>query len=423
MAGVASALAIFMIVFTGSRGAWFGLVAAAAIWLGVEAVRWKGPRRRVALIAFVAVVVALVVAVLAIPQLEKRISSPSSEATIQWRLVAWRAAGRTALSRPLLGWGPNSFRIVYTSYWPRTVQAKAADAATVGDPHDIVMSAAASLGIPGALALLALIGTAGLACVGLTRARRDDDLRPVAICTALVGGLAALMFHYATLDTMPILAVLLGILVAAQTKPIGSITPAASGWARAATIALASVLSIMMIAAAGLAGADTVMRDAFVQAAGDAPWAAVGAQLHAAEALAPWEPTFGWAIGKAAIEALQNGSNLQAYSDGQKALEATRRVLPSDPAVVYDSAYLTLRYGIVNHDETPIRNALNAFVRLGEEDPNNPTYWSARGLAVALLGEYVEAERDLRTALLLSPRNAEYTKALQQVESAARSGQ
>jgi Flp pilus assembly protein TadD len=188
-------------------------------------------------------------------------------------------------------------------------------------------------------------------------------------------------------------------------------------------IALASVLSIMVIAAAGLAGADTVMRDAFVQAAGNAPWASVDAQLHTAEALAPWEPTFGWAIGKAAIEALQSGSNLQAYSDGQKALAATRRVLPSDPAVVYDSAYLTLRYGIVSHDATPIRDALNAFVMLSEKDPNNPTYWSARGLAAALLGEFAEAERDLRTALLLSPRNGEYTKALQQVESAARSGQ
>jgi hypothetical protein len=371
------------------------------------------------LLAAVAVVVAMGVSVVAIPRLEKRVASASA-GTIEWRLVVWQAAGRITMDRPLLGWGPNSFRYVYPSYRPHSVSANSNLGATAGDPHDIVMSAAASLGIPGALGLLTLIGAAGLACVGIVRARKDDDLRPIAVGAALAGGLAALLFHYATLDTMPMMAVLLGSLVAAQAKPGPSHAPDAGKWARAAAVAPAVVFSLVLVAAAGLVGADATMRAALVASASGSSWPAVDAQLHSAEGLAPWEPTFVWAVGKAAIQAVVSNGDAQAYSDGLAALETAHQALPLEDGVVFDSAYLKLRFGVVRRDAAPIRQAYAVFVTLSQKDPNNPKYWSARGIAAAAVGDFTEAESDLSTAVSLAPGKSEYAKALQQVQKMAK---
>lgn len=422
LAGLAAALAVFMIVFTASRGAWVGLLVLAGVWLGVEAVRWERARRRTVLLAAVAVVVALGVAVIAIPRLEKRVASASA-GTIEWRLVVWQAAGRIALDRPLLGWGPNSFRYVYPAYRPHDVSANSNLGATAGDPHDIVMSAASSLGIPGALGLLALIGTAGLACVGIVRGRKDDDLAPIALGAALAGGLTALLFHYATLDTMPIMAVLLGTLVAAHAGPGAPRAPGAGRWAQAGAVTLAVVFSLVLVAAAGLVGADATMRTALVASASGSSWQSVDAQLHSAEALAPWEPTFVWAIGKAAIQAVVSSGDARAYSDGLAALDAARQSLPLDDGVVFDSAYLKLRDGVALRTAAPIREAHAVFVTLTEKDSNNPKYWSARGIAAAAVGDFTEAESDLQTAVSLAPGKKEYSRALQQIRNMAKPAQ
>lgn len=421
VAGLGAASAIVMIVFTASRGAWVGLVVAAAVWLGVEAVRWERSRRRMVFAAALGVAVLLAVAVLAIPRLGKRVA-PASGGTIEWRLVVWQATARIVADRPLLGWGPNSFRYVYPSFRPRSVAANSNLGSTAGDPHDVVMSAAVSLGIPGALGLLALIATAGVACAGLLRSRRDDDLMPVAITTALSGGLAALMFHYATLDTMPVMAVLLGLLVAARVRPRGPLVPSPDRWTRAVAAGMCGVLAIVLVAASGLVAADSVMRAALAPAAGGSTWPATDARLHSAEVLAPWEPTFTWAIGKAAIVAVSDTGDPRAYADGQAALSSARRSLPLDNGVVFDQAYLMARFGIATRDVGPIREARATFGTLTGKDPNNPQYWKARGLASASLGLFAEAEEDLRTAISLAPGKSEYATALRQVQSAARSG-
>lgn len=417
-AGVAAALAVFMIVFTASRGAWVGLLAMAVVWLAVEAARWERPRRRMVLVAAIVVALALGVAVLAVPRLQKRVTSAST-GTIEWRLVVWQAAGRITLDRPLLGWGPNSFRYVYPSYRPLSASANSRIGATAGDPHDIVMSAAASLGLPGALALLAFAGMTGVAWAGIAGARRGDDLRPIAVGAALAGGLTALLFHYATLDTMPVIAVLVGFVLAAQAEQGDSGAAARERWARPVALALAGVFSSVALASAGLVAADIDMRGALAANASGSPWPFVDEQLHSAQALAPWEPTFTWAIGKAAIQAVATSGDAQAYADGQAALHAARRALPLENGVVFDAAYLKLRLGVARRDPAFVREAHATFVTLTRKDPHNPEYWNARGISAAGVGDFTEAVSDLRTAVSLAPGTSEYAKALRQVRKMA----
>jgi O-antigen ligase len=415
-AGIAFALAVSMLLFSGSRGAWLGFVVGALLWMGIESRRWAktGSRRKIALIAAAVVLAALVSAVLAVPQLRARFAITSS-ATVEWRFIAWDAAGHATLDRPLLGWGPDSFRAIYTSYWPTEVQASAANAATVGDPHNIFANAAASLGLPGALVLLGLVVAMGMACTSLVKARTDQDLKALAISTALAGGLVAVLFHYVTLDTLPLMAILTGLVVGAQARAVVPGKRARHVFARAGVVVVAGVLLITTLAAAGLVGADAYMRSALASA-GQSPWTSVKSKLHVAQVLAPWEPTFKWAVGKAAVQALGGQDRAQAYSDGRQALEATGRSLPLEPGVAYDLAYLRLTEGLATHDDGLVRDAQKVFVALSDADANNPTYWSARGIAAAALGDRAEALRDMQTALVLAPNNAEYKTALKQLE-------
>jgi O-antigen ligase len=415
VAGLACAFAVFMVVFSASRGAWLGLIAAAVVWLVAEAARLDGSRRRVAFVAAVAVVVALVVVVLAVPRLEKRVTS-SGAGTIEWRLVVWQASGEIALGRPALGWGPNSFRYVYPPYRPASASVNANLQSTVGDPHNLVLSAATSLGIPGALGLLALCALAGAATLASIRERRDEDLRPVALGAALVGGVVSLMFHYATLDTMPILAVALGLLVASRPSMRDTLTRSDETVARLMAVGSAGVLCVALALTVGLLAADATMGRGFAALAQGSPWTTVATELRAAQSLAPWEPTFTWAIGKAAIRSIEGTADPQAYADGQAALETARRALPLDDGVAFDSAYLRLRFGAAGHDAGLTREARAALVALSGRDPNNAKYRYASGLASAALGEFAKAESELRVAIRLAPGNAEYRAALRQVE-------
>jgi len=90
--------------------------------------------------------------------------------------------------------------------------------------------------------------------------------------------------------------------------------------------------------------------------------------------------------------------------------------VPLDDGVAFDSAYLKLRFGAARHDAGLTSEARAALVVLSERDPNNAKYRYVSGLASAALGEFAEAELELRAAITLAPGNAEYVAALRQVE-------
>lgn len=417
-AAASTALALFMVVFTESRGAWLGLAAEGAVWLGFEVPRWSPARRRAVLVAAAAAVLLFATAVLAVPRLQNRIA-PASGGTIEWRLQVWQASARMVAARPLLGWGPNAFRSVYPSFRPLDPVVTAGAGATTGDPHNVVVSAAVSLGVPAALALLALMGAAGVDAVRLVRGRRDEDLRPVALAAGLAGGLVALMFHYATLDTLPVAASLIGLLIAARTRPDPLPAGADPKWTALPAAGLAVVLGLCAVGAGGILVADMELRDALALAAGGSTWSAVSARLSEAARTAPWEPTFTWAIGKAAISAVGSNGDARAYADGQAALSAVRRALPLESGVAFDSASLMYRYGATHADAALIGTAAATLAQLTTNDPNNAEYVGALGVAEAALGRFPDAERDLRKAVALTPGRSAYANALSKVLSRA----
>ncbi len=111
-----SALAVLAVVASGTRGSLFG-VAGGVFFMGawLFSRRNLSPRSR-----FVVVIAALAVIVLAVLPLRTRLMeisvSGDQTGTAQVRGIIWEGGFSMFRDRPLLGWGPGSFQIVFPAY-------------------------------------------------------------------------------------------------------------------------------------------------------------------------------------------------------------------------------------------------------------------------------------------------------------------
>jgi O-antigen ligase len=245
----AGALDLFAVVQEGGRGAasaWIGntgvlgLVAALGAVLVVPAVlRRRSPARRVGAAALVLVLAAaavavqsvtgvlalgagVVVALLAlVPRRRRRwlaagaaalalagaaaawilVVRPggrSLDALLSYRFGPWAAAAEMAVDRPALGWGAGSFEAEFPPHlvdaelrWHRRL-ANPVLAGSYAEAHNEVLQAAAELGMPAALLLLA---AAGLVVAPLVRPHGAEagsgDRRLLGERAAVLGTLAA----------------------------------------------------------------------------------------------------------------------------------------------------------------------------------------------------------------------------------------
>ncbi len=222
-----TAAALILLFTSGSRGGFLGLAALLALALCVAP--W--PRRRKLQVAAAAV---LAVALFAAAHPRTRtLFSPAADRTLAASDVqrsAMLEAGRLmTVDRPLLGWGPGTVPLVYPLYRDRLDGG----AENVLQLHSTPVHAAAELGLPAVVALLALLG--------LVARHRGRD--PVAALAVL--GYAAFSLTDWQLD-VPVFAAALALLAAAVAPPRA---PAAPAWAptvlAAATVATLAVVALL----------------------------------------------------------------------------------------------------------------------------------------------------------------------------------
>lgn len=413
-AGAGCVLALPVVLMTQSRGAWAGALAAVVVAVGLLLLR-RGDRRTTlrAIGAAVAVVALAAAGIALVPALRERLN-PARNATIVWRLGVWGATTRMVADRPLLGWGPGSFRYVYPTYRPPRLEPREWPEGVTADAHNLVLSVAASAGVPGALALLTLAVAIGGAC--LAAVRRGSHGWPVLLTgtVALAGGFTALQFHFLTSDTLPAIALLGGFVVA--FAPASADGRAGAG-ARGVVAVVGLMLACVAVAAAGALEADRLRLGVLERQSSGASWSEVAGDLKRAAALAPWEPAFEQTIGKVATQALPHGGDAAIAAQGETAFDAARRVSPLDDEIVNDLGLLLLRQGLLASDRTRSERALDLFAGLTERDPNNAGRWAARAQAAAALGDLESARADLSKALELAPGSTEFRKMLDAVEN------
>jgi len=397
-----------------SRGAWAGAAAGAVCWLVSEARRWDQARRvKVGLASLLVGVAAVALVVGVVPNAGARVAelADPSAGTAGWRTVVWSQSLRMVADRPLLGFGPGSFRYAFPQYRTAATMTGEGGAQVLEDPHNILVSAAVATGVPGLLVLVALLATIFGAAWRIDEgADAEPGLAGPAIIAALAGGFAALQFHFFTLDTLPLFAALAGLALAhAESASAGREVPGLPGSIAAVrwiAALVAGVLTAASLAAGGLVLADYAVASGFGLVGTGAPWAAARAEFERARALAPWEPALQWALGRAATQRISSAHETAAFPDAEAAMLSAGRRLPADPLLVAQTSELYLVEGLATQDREAIQRSLVLAERAIALDPQNGYRWETKGTALAALGDSAGAVTALRTSVGYSPEDS-----------------
>lgn len=205
VARVTIGFACSALVLTGSRAAWLGLAAGAVVWIFRSGGRVP---RRAALIAAGALagVAALYISPAGQPLRSRTrwfVEDPWGGA----RPTLWRDSFVMGLSRPLAGFGPETF----TAQFPRHESIRLAQAYpdfAHESPHNIFLDALVSQGLPGLLLL------AALTIAGLAAAFRSPH---PGLSAALTAGLVSQQFTVFTIPTA--LITFLAVALAFEAAP------------------------------------------------------------------------------------------------------------------------------------------------------------------------------------------------------------
>ncbi len=198
---VAAAVSTAAIAFSGTRGAWLGLIVGGGVFVALELPRKFSPQakwlRPIALrVAIACAVVLLSVLLIA--------SNPASRNMIvrarmfmtegftgAGRTLLWRDSLRMATDFAVTGCGPEGFRKAFLAYKSKELARFAPDNNNESS-HDSYLDASISFGLPGAgLYTTIIVSSFSL----LSRARRRLNRRRRVIITGLLSSFAAVTVH------------------------------------------------------------------------------------------------------------------------------------------------------------------------------------------------------------------------------------
>ena len=375
---VAGALAgAVTLVLSASRGALVGAGVAAAI---ATVILLRG-RRKGWWIPMVAAA-ALVGAMLLVPTSRSRLTgtSPFSEATISGRLLLWQETWRMIRQDPLLGGGPSRFvdsiNPFHTSQWAAAVGPYAPP----DSPHSLILQVLASTGVVGLVAVLAL---AGLLLWPLLR-RADLDPWQAAGLTVALGVAAAYLTAFTDPITTPLTALILGGAVATPRATYST------AWKDRALAVLSALTGLF------LGGTLLIAELIYSSALGGG----VGAAeiLRGAAAVRPFDPDLARRVGYT-IDRLAESSK----ADPLVAVTLLVRTCPLLPGSIECLQALADAQDLAgNH--TAALETLD--VALGI-DPYNVDSLLKKGVALATMGKYEDAETAFLSAAAVRPTAAE----------------
>jgi len=418
-AAIAAGFGALSLAGTSSRGAWLGALVAIVTWLVLEAPAWTPVvRRRVALAGSALVVVGLTATLLLAPNLASRAASAfdTTSGTALWRRSVWSSAIEMSGDRPILGWGPNTFRFAYPLYRGAELAEDSADPQIVADAHNVFVNTLAERGPIAALALGGWLIALGAATVRTARARKAgvtavadyQRLLLAASAASLAGGIIALNFHFLTLDTGALFmtnALLLARITGPQPPPASS----RESYSTAILIGfwVAAGLSLLMgCALVGVSLGDRAIARGFAKVDAGAPTGSIAEEFADAQSVAPWEAVFWSAEGHAMLVHLQSGAgDAEAYELGTRAMATAEGLTPHDTRLLGEHADLVLAAALAQKDETLFKDAYGRYDALIKRDPYNGPLWIGRGSSSAGMGRWEDAVADYERGVALTGRS------------------
>lgn len=346
-----SAVMVFAIILSGTRSAMLGLLVGGIVFFvtGHPKLRLRATIVSAALMAVVAVFF---------------FSPPGSKlrARLHWsledtrggaRLPLWRDSLRMAVTRPIQGFGPETFATEFPRY--QSVELSRAYPDFYNEsPHNMFLDAFTSRGLLGLLPLLALCGL-GMAAGLQNRAHTAP------LVAALAGIVVCQQFIVLVIPTALYFYLLVAILAGSAITPPARVVKN-SGWYMPAAVALALLLSVFAIR---LVVADAALASADRQIAAEN---AIGA-ARAYQIALRWQPS-------------GSGSDLR-YSRAMQDLAVRSKLFATS---------LTAR-----------QEAIQAGIRATNSAEDRANAWYNLATLLAAGSDPVSVERSLRNAIAWSP--------------------
>lgn len=398
--GVAASLGgIVALLASQSRAAWVGVALAAAVTLVRNRRRIAGaPLRGIAAVTALVVVAAAATAALT-PLGDRALSLTQLDGIADSRSDEWAVASRALAANPILGTGPEGYRIVFGKHVDEAYAIEHGRTVITDRAHNSLLDVGVTTGVPGLLAYGAILAAI---VAGAISAVAADRARTAGLAAGVIAYITAALFLFPVAE----------IEVVAATCA-ASIAVLSGRWREVDVPRLGRgvvVLGALGLAAAGLVavvvGALDVAADHRVAAAIehlDDPNAGPGTALAAADdarGLRPDSTRYDFIAARIAAQTT-------TPADAQVRLEKGLQRSPDDPAFLNEQADLAVTQARSTRQPSDMQRATSLATQRTVKDPNNGSHHLRLGLIHALTGEQEAALADFARAATLNARDGE----------------
>jgi O-antigen ligase len=406
-----------IVAFT--RGAWIG-GAVSLVLLGVIAWRQRATMRRLDWApagVSVAVGAAVIWRSLSDPNevmnFGKRLASifQFSGGSGQTRTEIWQAAIAAIKERPVLGYGADTFRLVFPTFKPVEYVRDGGGSSVADNVHDYPLQLAAGIGIPGMLLFYGIFAWAGVRSFRTVFQRSGDPTLLIlgAFWAAAVGYLVQLLFGISVTGNTFLLWVALAVVLVPTAR---CVDVRALRWGTAAGVIVLAAIAL----AIGYQGVFVLADNAYLQAQTAPSLADRTAAAVRAVKLNSLNPTYRGAVGfayldevraalQAGAQAQQNGEDTTPYAEAVKQSFARAETALKDAIAFvpdeYDN-YVTLADLYNVGGEALTKDLYQSAIRVAEQ-----------GLEVAPFGTAIRVQ--LARSLLGIGKRAQAVKTLEYV--------
>jgi O-antigen ligase len=392
-------LSIYTTVLTYSRSALLGLLISALFILVIHSIKKNNRRLLYSALAVPAVILIFFAAVNVFsqnsfvngnPVLKRLVLSGENLRSIETRLQLWPAAIQQILSRPLTGYGLDTFAITFPSFYPKELNLLE----NLGDypdrAHSFALDYASDLGIPALIIFICFAGFLLFESVRLVLKDKDDRLLPLMVTGSLVSIIIGNKFGFFVTCTWVYFWLLLAILLTWQIpKKSAAVSRSFNTGLKFFVIILSFFgLTNFYINDFSLIKADAIYaRGNLFEAVSAAPTLSFYAESAAQN------------VADEAIEPIQNGdyntSNFDRYLRANSTIESAGAVTNKD------GNYYRIKAQILNLLGDPSYKEM--FLKAVEKMPNSPSVYLYYGRALEINSAYNEAIPVLETYLSLCP--------------------
>lgn len=219
---------VLVVAFT--RGAWIG-GAVALVVLGVGAWRQRVHLERIdALPAGASALVAVVAVVRSLSSANEVMNFGTRLGSIfqfsggsgKTRTEIWQAAFAAIKERPVLGWGADTFRLVFPKFKPVEYVRDAGGMSVADNAHDYPLQLATGIGVPGMLMFYGVFVWAGVRSFATVFKRSDEPARILvgAFWAAAAGYLVQLFFGLSVTGTTFLLWIALAVVLVPTARVV-----------------------------------------------------------------------------------------------------------------------------------------------------------------------------------------------------------